>query len=52
MAEVKSTKGGASVKSCGCKHEYQDRVYGQGQRVKNHTSKGEFRCTVCKAVSK
>ena len=40
------------IKTCVCKHEYQDRIYGEGRRV--HTStpskKGAtvtYRCTVC-----
>jgi hypothetical protein len=34
------------VKSCNCKHEYQDAVYGKGQRVHNPSTKGH-RCSVC-----
>jgi hypothetical protein len=38
-----------------CKHDYQDKLYGKGQRVFNEmmAKKGEghlFRCTVCKAT--
>jgi hypothetical protein len=37
---------------CTCKHEYQDRVYGQGIRVANpvenvNKNYGRYRCTVC-----
>ena len=31
---------------CTCKHNWQDRKYGKGKRVKNVTTKG-YRCTVC-----
>lgn len=34
------------VKSCKCDHDYQDRKYGNKQRLHNKTTKG-FRCTVC-----
>lgn len=44
----------AAVKACTCKHEYQDKTYGPGQRVCNQTaSKGDkkvYRCTVCGAL--
>lgn len=34
---------------CGCKHTYQDAVYGNGKRVHNVGAKsGKLRCTVCK----
>lgn len=39
---VKTTK----VISCTCKHEYQDKKYGAGNRVMN-PYKGGYRCTVC-----
>jgi len=35
---------------CTCKHEYQDRAYGRGNRVANKTTKSDppgYRCTVC-----
>ena len=33
---------------CGCKHPYQDEVYGQGNRVANPMVKEKtYRCTVC-----
>lgn len=31
---------------CTCKHEYQDKEYGKGNRVHNSCAKG-YRCTVC-----
>lgn len=40
------------IRSCTCKHEFQDQRYGKGNRVfnevpmKNGTT--ELRCTVCK----
>lgn len=40
---------------CSCKHEYQDRQYGQGRRYMNLTAKSAggtkriYRCTVCGA---
>jgi len=36
----------SEVKSCTCKHAYQDKEYGINQRVYNKTTKGH-RCTVC-----
>ena len=41
------------VKSCTCKHDYQDKKYGKGKRVANPTTrsignKTIYRCTVCK----
>lgn len=37
------------IKKCDCKHEFQDKEYGEGMRVHNEcTSKeGKYRCTVC-----
>lgn len=35
------------IKKCNCKHEYQDKVYGQGMRVCNEDSKKQATCTVC-----
>ena len=32
---------------CSCKHDYQDSVYGYGNRVANSTPSGQLRCTVC-----
>ncbi len=40
------------IKSCKCKHDYQDKKYGKGKRVANKTTKGSYRCTVCKAELK
>jgi hypothetical protein len=31
---------------CGCKSEFQDKLYGSGKRAMNKTTKG-FRCTIC-----
>ena len=37
------------IKSCTCKHEWQDKTYGVGKRVMNSTTKETttYRCTVC-----
>ncbi len=32
---------------CSCKHDYQDSIYGYGNRVANSTPSGQLRCTVC-----
>ena len=38
---------------CDCKHEYQDKKFGEDRRAANKTTKGTagseiYRCTVCK----
>jgi hypothetical protein len=35
---------------CNCSNEYQDEVYGVGNRAANETSNGQYRCTVCGVV--
>ena len=35
------------IKKCVCKHDYQDRRYGFGNRVVNKENDGGYRCTVC-----
>ncbi|QCG76296.1 hypothetical protein Cassandra_0226 [Pseudomonas phage Cassandra] len=35
-----------NIKSCKCAHDFQDSVYGKGNRVHNVFTKG-YRCTVC-----
>jgi len=39
------------ILKCNCKHEYQDKKYGKGERVHNECqstkNKGLYRCTVC-----
>jgi len=45
-------KGKQMIVRCKCKHEYQDKKYGKGNRVHNECSsriKGQkiVRCTVC-----
>ena len=35
------------IMACSCRHEYQDRRYGQGQRVHNPRKEGKYACTVC-----
>ena len=37
-----------AIKKCDCKHEYQDRKHGKGNRVMNKTANDNYRCTVCK----
>ena len=39
----------SSIKKCTCKHEFQDKTYGNGNRVFNKWTKG-WRCTVCERV--
>jgi hypothetical protein len=36
---------------CNCASPFQDEIYGKGIRVANVTRTGQFRCTVCGAVS-
>jgi hypothetical protein len=36
----------ASIKTCNCKHDSQDRIHGPNHRVHNKCGKGH-RCTVC-----
>lgn len=43
---------GCIIKKCNCKHEGQDKIHGQGQRVHNITQKGEQVCTVCGTKTK
>ncbi len=39
---------GCKVIKCSCKHDFQDKQYGQGMRVFNFTQKKtEAKCTVC-----
>lgn len=43
---------GTAIKSCACKHPYQDKRYGKGKRVHNATRRligtmQAFRCGVC-----
>ena len=43
------------IKQCDCKHEFQDKIYGKGNRVHNlarneNNKAGGYRCTVCKKV--
>lgn len=40
----------AIIQRCGCKQPYQDKKYGEGQRVHNEQggkNKGKVRCTGC-----
>lgn len=43
---------GTNVKRCKCKHDFQDKTYGEGQRVHNRVpgeskEKCKWRCSVC-----
>lgn len=38
------------IMKCNCKHDYQDKKHGYGNRVHNETGSGQGRCTVCKTV--
>lgn len=38
------------IMKCTCKHDFQDEMYGAGNRVANPMRTGQFRCTVCGAV--
>ena len=38
------------IKKCDCENEYQDKVYGKGNRVHNLTKAGSYRCTICTKV--
>jgi hypothetical protein len=40
-----------TIKKCSCKHEAQDQMYGQGNRVYN-IGVNQFRCSVCSFVIK
>lgn len=39
------------IKKCDCKHDYQNKRYGKGNRIHNEITKKEnvnnWRCTVC-----
>ena len=37
------------VRKCNCKNDFQDREYGEGNRLCNHNDKGGVNCTVCGA---
>jgi hypothetical protein len=38
------------ILKCTCKHEFQDSLYGAGNRAMNDMKSGQFRCTVCGTV--
>ena len=43
------------IKKCDCKHEFQDKEYGKGNRMHNPIIKKQgvpqqYRCTVCEKV--
>jgi hypothetical protein len=35
------------IKKCVCTHAWQDKKYGEGNRVANEMKNGNYRCTVC-----
>lgn len=40
------------IRKCSCKHEYQDRIHGPGQRVHTVATKHDWTtCTVCGKTS-
>ena len=48
MIKDDKRKYGAKIRSCDCKHEYQDALYGKQMRVACLCKEGkESRCTVC-----
>jgi len=38
------------IKTCTCKHEFQDKKYGKGMRVHTVKVNGQAICTVCESV--
>lgn len=38
------------VKRCDCENEYQDKMYGKGNRIHNLTKVGAYRCSICTKV--
>lgn len=37
-----------TTKQCSCKHDFQDKTYGKGNRLMNECKDGKaFRCTIC-----
>lgn len=37
----------SDIIKCSCKHEFQDSMYGKGNRVSTPMKNGQLRCTVC-----
>lgn len=52
MGESKGSVKSTEIKLCSCKHEFQDKQYGEKKRLHNPTGKGEYKCTVCGSVKK
>ncbi len=45
-----ATTASVSILKCSCKHPYQDKKYGEGNRVHNPCqgkNNGKYRCTSC-----
>lgn len=40
-------KQGTFILQCNCNHEFQDAIYGKGNRIHNVTEEGKAYCTVC-----
>lgn len=40
------------ILKCSCKSEFQDKEYGQGQRICNDNDKDGSKCTVCGTIHK
>lgn len=41
---------GTNIIRCSCSHEYQDVLYGKGNRVANVMRSGQSKCTVCGTI--
>lgn len=37
----------SDIIKCSCEHEFQDKIYGRGNRVSTPMRNGQLRCTVC-----
>lgn len=41
---------GTNLIRCSCSHEYQDILYGKGNRIANTMRSGQSKCTVCGTI--
>jgi hypothetical protein len=41
-----------TIQKCSCKHDDQDKIYGNSIRLHNLTQKNESKCTVCGSLKK
>lgn len=39
--------GAATIRTCECDNDWQDKRYGRRRRVKNETASGNYRCATC-----